>query len=715
MPESRDTPAASPRLIAFYLPQFHPIPENDAWWGKGFTEWTNVTRARPLFRGHRQPRLPADLGFYDLRVPEVRDAQAALARRYGIHGFCYHYYWFKDGVQLLDRPLREMLVSGTPDLPFCLCWANENWTRRWDGREQDVLLAQEHSPGNNLAFVRSIVPYLKDARYIRVDGRPLLLVYRAALIPDLPATVAAWRAELARHGLPPPYLVAAETFGYSGAEAVAAGFDAACEFPPHGSSSSAQVSPQVLGLAEDFRGGVRDYARIAAAFRERDAPGYPLHRGVMLEWDNTARRGPSADISVNFSVAAYHDWLRAQLRSTRESFAGERQLLFVNAWNEWSEGTYLEPDQHYGHTLLEATRAALLGQPWPAPGASRPEAEIAPVLPPVRAPETRAPAHRLRLVSISMVGNEADIVEAFVRDNLQYVDHMLIAEHNTLDGTREILRALVEEGLPLTVRRIESLAFAQAAVTNALLADAVARFDPDWVIPLDADEFLDAESRDALESELAALRDSHAVLRWIQHAPTAADDPSEPHAARRLVHRYAYPPPAPAQNPYVWKLALRSRLLRPYLDRYDLEKGSHRIVFKGCREPSAQPVTLLPRAALRHYPVRSFEQLSLKAGIGLMQLRLAGGNESGGTHVPRLHRQVLAGRQDVSEMQRSVREYLDTGRFGPDDLADAAMIVDAKQRTSTLRYGDLRMPAAVVFLRWIERNGAVVAGPGGAR
>ena len=237
MPLTTETP---PRLIAFYLPQFHPIPENDAWWGKGFTEWTNVTRARPLFAGHQQPRLPADLGFYDLRLPEVREAQAELARRYGIHGFCYYYYWFGDAVQLLDRPLREMLASGAPDFPFCLCWANENWTRRWDGREQDVLVAQDHGRENNLAFIRSIVPYLRDSRYIRVDGRPLLLVYRIALIPDLARTVAAWREELARHGLPPPYLVAAESFDQSGSVAVAAGFDAACEFPPHRATPAAR-------------------------------------------------------------------------------------------------------------------------------------------------------------------------------------------------------------------------------------------------------------------------------------------------------------------------------------------------------------------------------------------------------------------------------------------------------------------------------------------
>jgi acetyltransferase-like isoleucine patch superfamily enzyme len=698
----------TPRLIAFYLPQFHPIPENDAWWGKGFTEWTSVTRARPLFAGHQQPRLPADLGFYDLRVPEVREAQAELARRHGIHGFCYYYYWFRDSVQLLDRPLREMLASGAPDFPFCLCWANENWTRRWDGREQEVLVAQDHSRENNLAFIRSIVPYLRDSRYIRVDGRPLLVVYRIALIPDLAQTVTAWREELARHGLPPPYLVAAESFDQSGAAAVAAGFDAACEFPPHRATPEAKVSARALGLDASFSGEVRDYAKIASGFRERALPDYPLHRGVTLAWDNTARRGNAAHVTVNFSVETYHAWLRAMVRSTRQAFTGERQLLFVNAWNEWSEGTYLEPDQLRGHACLEATRAALLDQPWAPHVAASPEPAVAPdALAPASASGAGAAAGgRLKLVAISMIGNEADVVEAFVRDNLDYVDHMLIAEHNSLDGTGDILRALVEEGLPLTVRRIEATAFAQAAVTNTLLAEAVERFDPDWVIPLDADEFLDAPGRAALEADLAALSGSHARLRWIQHVPSADDEAAEAHPARRIRHRYDYPPPDPEHNPYVWKLALNCRLIRPYLDRYDLEKGSHRVVFKGCREPSSQPAQILQHTVLRHYPVRSFEQLGLKGGLGLLQARLAGEQELGGTHVPRLHRQLLAGRQELADLQRAVREYLDTSRYTPDDLALTAVIVDAKQKASTLRHGRLRQPATVAFLRWIERQGA---------
>ena len=201
--------AEAVQAIAFYLPQYHPIPENDAWWGKGFTEWTNVTRARPLFPGHYQPHRPADLGFYDLRLPEVRKRQAELARHYGISAFCYHHYWFQ-GRKLLERPFQEVLASGRPDFPFCLCWANEHWSRSWDGNQGTVLVAQQHSAADDRRFIEDLLPALRDQRYFRVSGKAVLLVYQASLFPDASNTAEIWREACAHSGVGELFLVSAE-------------------------------------------------------------------------------------------------------------------------------------------------------------------------------------------------------------------------------------------------------------------------------------------------------------------------------------------------------------------------------------------------------------------------------------------------------------------------------------------------------------------------
>lgn len=218
------------KLIAFYLPQYHPIPENSAWWGTGFTEWKNVSKALPLFKGHYQPHLPADLGFYDLRLPEARIAQADLAREYGIHGFCYYHYWF-NGRRILERPFNEVLASGSPDFPFCLCWANENWTRTWDGGSADILLQQDYSDEDDRNHIRSLLPALADSRYIRVDGKPLILIYRTELLPNPERTSDIWRSESYTAGIGELYLARVESFT-SGIEPASIGFDAAVEFAP---------------------------------------------------------------------------------------------------------------------------------------------------------------------------------------------------------------------------------------------------------------------------------------------------------------------------------------------------------------------------------------------------------------------------------------------------------------------------------------------------
>ncbi|HZS34029.1 MAG TPA: glycoside hydrolase family 99-like domain-containing protein [Methylomirabilota bacterium] len=340
------------RLIAFYLPQFHPIPENDRWWGTGFTEWTNVAAARPWFEGHYQPHLPSELGFYDLRVPEVRDEQAELARAHGVHGFCYHYYWF-GGRRLLERPFDEMLRSGRPDFPFCVCWANENWTRRWDGADHEVLIAQAHSDEDDASFIRSLLPAFRDARYIHLDGRPLLILYRPALMPDVPRTLGIWRSVCRGAGLPPPFVLAALTFDTPDPQPF--GVDGAVEFPPHGRELAA-LAPPADAVDPEFRGAIFDYGALARQFLDRPSPPYRLFRTVMPGWDNTPRRGARGIVFHRSTPEEYAAWLEGVIRRTRALHPPGARLVFINAWNEWGEGAHLEPDRRFGRAYLAATR-----------------------------------------------------------------------------------------------------------------------------------------------------------------------------------------------------------------------------------------------------------------------------------------------------------------------------------------------------------------------
>jgi lipopolysaccharide biosynthesis protein len=342
-------------LIAFYLPQFHPIPENDAWWGKGFTEWRSVVRARALFAGHYQPHLPADLGFYDLRVPETRVTQAALARQHGVGGFCYYYYWF-NGRRLLERPLDEVHRSGSPDFPFCVCWANENWTRRWDGHDDDVLVAQDYSADADRRLAVDLAPLFRDARYIRVHDRPLVIVYRAASLPDPRAFAERFRDQVKRDGVPDPFLAFVDLPGLPSPDEW--GFDAAVEFPPHGFEAG-EVTPPVEFHSPDVAVKVWDYVHTAKSAIERRLPDYRLFRAVMTGWDNTPRLPRNGHAFVNTHPANYERWLTAIIAQTRQrSPAGER-IVFINAWNEWAEGCHLEPDEAFGTAYLEATRRAL--------------------------------------------------------------------------------------------------------------------------------------------------------------------------------------------------------------------------------------------------------------------------------------------------------------------------------------------------------------------
>ncbi|MEY2169652.1 MULTISPECIES: glycoside hydrolase family 99-like domain-containing protein [unclassified Rhodanobacter] len=347
-------------VVAFYLPQFHPIPENDAWWGEGFTEWHNVTRALPQFEGHAQPRLPGELGFYDLRLADTMRRQMQLAREYGIGTFCSYFYWFA-GKTLLETPLQQWLADSTLDLPLCLCWANENWSRRWDGRADDILIGQRHSPADDLAFIEHVARYLADPRYLRVDGKPLLLVYRPGLLPDPKATAALWREWCRANGLGEIHLAYVQSFDRVDPRTI--GFDAAVEFPPNNTTPAPITARQRL-LNPDYRGDVHDWRELARQSMAQPDPAYPRYPGVNPGWDNEPRRSGSGRVFAHASPRGYRDWLRHAIGVARRRFPAQ-PLVFVNAWNEWAEGAVLEPDSRLGHAWLEATRAAL--QPAPAP------------------------------------------------------------------------------------------------------------------------------------------------------------------------------------------------------------------------------------------------------------------------------------------------------------------------------------------------------------
>ena len=343
----------SVRTVAFYLPQFHPIAENDRWWGTGFTEWTNVARARPNFVGHDQPRLPADLGYYDLRLPEVMEKQAALAKRYGLGGFCYYYYWFA-GRRLLERPIESMLANARPAFPFCLCWANENWTRRWDGEDHDVLMAQQHSDQDDEAVIRDLIRYFRSPHYIRIGGRPLIAVYRVALFPDFKRTAALWRQVCRDEGIGEIYIAHVESFEMvsAGVRPEDVGCDAAIEFPPHGMAEPYPLTAPLLN--PNFQGAVADYRDLAVRYATRDPPSYKRFPGVATGWDNTARRQNNSYCFEHATPGAFQAWLETAIERTKQQFSGDERLLFINAWNEWAEGAYLEPDQRFGHAYLQA-------------------------------------------------------------------------------------------------------------------------------------------------------------------------------------------------------------------------------------------------------------------------------------------------------------------------------------------------------------------------
>lgn len=345
------------RAIAFYLPQFHPIPENNAWWGEGFTEWTNVRRARPQFQGHRQPRRPGELGYYDLmQEPHVRRRQAALAHQYGLEGFCFYFYWF-GGKRLLDGPIDAWAEDEQITLPFCLCWANESWSRRWDGREEEKLISQDHTPEDDIAFIAHISRYLRLDKYIRVRGRPLVIIYRPDLFPDPAASAERMRRWCRENGIGEIYL--AYTLSFVSGSPEEYGFDAAIEFPPNNMGLETQ-DELVCPTGEQFEARIYDLTKLAVRSAEYPRPAYKVFRGVTPQWDNTARRMNRAAVMLDGGPTLYGSWLRNAAIDAAETFRHpDERLVFINAWNEWAEGAYLEPDQDHGYAWLSATRQAL--------------------------------------------------------------------------------------------------------------------------------------------------------------------------------------------------------------------------------------------------------------------------------------------------------------------------------------------------------------------
>ncbi len=359
--------------IAFYLPQYHPIPENDEWWGKGFTEWTNVTKAKPLFPGHYQPRLPADLGYYDLRVAEVREQQAEMARSHGVEGFCYWHYWFGNGKQILERPFNEVLGSGKPDFPFCLAWANESWTGIWHGLGNKVLLEQTY-PGreDHLAHFEVLVEAFKDKRYILVDGKPLFVVYRPDSIPNLKGFADLFQEQAIKHGLKGLYLVATNVppdwnAKEKGFDAISLSNQAKLAHSRSDNSFKRFIRTQINRRSftaiykKVLKRPIHIYEykeamKLFFADEIQNSFSFPM---VIPNWDNTPRSGVNGFVLRNSTPQLFREVMQEAIKKV-EHHSDDKKIIFIKSWNEWAEGNYLEPDKKYGKQYLEVIKELLV-------------------------------------------------------------------------------------------------------------------------------------------------------------------------------------------------------------------------------------------------------------------------------------------------------------------------------------------------------------------
>jgi glycosyltransferase involved in cell wall biosynthesis len=349
------------KAIALYLPQIHSVPENDDWWGTGFIDWRNVVRGAPRFTGHYQPRIPSDLGFYDLSNPEVMRRQIQLAKAAGIYGFCYCFYWF-DGKRLLEKPLDQFLVNPSLDFPFCIMWANENWTQRGDGLGSDVLIAQFYAERDETSLLEEFQRHFSDSRYIRIEGRPLLIISRPTLIPDTVETLRRWKEYWRTAHGGAPLLVGVRGFGVDDPREF--GLDAALEFPPYGSAEGLEAINAELDLLDPaFSGSVYRYSDVAKRSLARSETRFPLIRSVFPAWDNDARRQGNGSVYQGSTPLSYEHWLREVAQYAIHNPVWNRSIVFVNAWNDWAAAAYLEPDLRYGSAYLNATARALTSLP----------------------------------------------------------------------------------------------------------------------------------------------------------------------------------------------------------------------------------------------------------------------------------------------------------------------------------------------------------------
>jgi glycosyltransferase involved in cell wall biosynthesis len=356
-------PASAPRrakLLAYYLPQFHAFAQNDAWWGNGFTEWTNIARGLPRFRGHYQPRVPRDLGFYSLDHAETIRRQIEMAQAGGIFGFVFYYYWF-NGQRLLDKPVEALLCDSSLQMPFCLMWANENWTRRWDGADSEVLISQDYRSQDEGPLLADFARHFRDPRYIRLQGRPLLMIYRPTLITDTVETLGRWRNSFRSRFNEDPILILGQTF--LGTDPIAYGMEGAIEFPPHKLTRDlCDINTSLEYLDIEFEGKVHRYDDVVRQSLDEPTTPYPLIKTAVPSWDNDARRQGKGLTLADSTPRKYQAWLAELVaRAIKAPFFGE-PIVCINAWNEWCEAAYLEPDVHYGAAYLNATARALVGK-----------------------------------------------------------------------------------------------------------------------------------------------------------------------------------------------------------------------------------------------------------------------------------------------------------------------------------------------------------------